>query len=574
MDAGRSPRIAITPLGDIAVTGELGERLERSRAHLVLLDADDLRRELVQPDAAWHWGADYMGRWIGTMALLGRLRDDLVQVRGVARELIDHQRADGSFGSYGEDHDFQEWFGMGRCLVGLLDYHSVTADPEALAAARHLGDYYVEHYPESGEVQIECYATALDGLVRLAVLTHEDRYLTVARRMADSSTPVRRLWASMDFGYRGLRIPVAGAVHCHLLAGRGLLDLFEVTRDGRYLEAVEALYEHLMSEALSVNGAVGEFLMGAEESETCADADWLRLNLQLWRVTGEVRYLEMAEHVLLNAIYFDQADTGAFTYRRGVQGRPGASFDACCSSHGPRAMVEVLRHAFAGDPDSLSVNLFLDAHGRLIVDGAPVEIETAAWHDSDTRTTGLRLTLGPGAARSFPVRFRVPEWAGSARVLVNGSIATDADDAGVVAVSRQWSVGDVIEVRFPTPVRVVRGQTIGRHLTDDRAVAVFYGPRLFCLTERLNPEHRLDLLRLALPGSEPAGSVEVVTSDRLEVPGLGPDGQPLTLRLWPLSNTGGSPNGIGRTHPTKANYFKAWIPSATTPARASSDDHT
>ena len=551
----------MTPLGDISVSGELGERLERSRAHLVHLDSEDLRRELVEPDAAWHWGADYMGRWIGTMAVLGALNGDLAQVRAAAHELIGHQREDGSFGSFGEDHDFQEWFGMGRGLVGLLDYHWVTADPDALAAARRLGDFYVEHYPEAAGVQIECYATALDGLVRLAVLTGEDRYLEAARRAADTSTPVQRLWASNHFGYRGLRVPVAGAVHCHLLAGRGLLDLFEVTRDGRYRDAVDALYDHISNESLSVNGSVGEFLMGAEESETCADADWLRLNLQLWRATGEDRYLEMAEHVLLNAVFFDQADTGAFTYRRGVQGRPGASFDACCSSHGPRAMVEALQHAFAGHPENLSVNLFLDARGRLLVDGSYVQIETTTWRDSDANTTGLRLTVVAGADRTFPVQFRVPQWAGSAEVLVNGSRAARADGPGTVVMTRRWSAGDVIEVRFPTPVRVVRGQTIGRHTTDDRAVAIFHGPRLFCLTERLNPEHRLDLLRLALPGSEPEASVAVITSDRLEVPGLDPDGEAMTLALWPLAHTGGSPNGMGRTHPTKANYFKAWMPT-------------
>lgn len=333
MDTKLAPNRAIAPLGTVVVSGELGERLERSMAHLLLLDADDLRREFVEPDPAWHWGADYMGRWIGTMAMLGQLTgDDGHQVRDVARELIGYQNEDGSFGSYGDDHDFQEWFGMGRGLVGLLDYHSVTQDVEALDSARKLGDYYVENYPEVGGLQIECYANALEGLVRLANLTGDDRYLQTARRVADTSTPVQQVWASMDFGYRGLRIPVAGAVHCHLLAGRGLLDLFEVTHEARYLEAVHALYEQLMSEAISVNGAVGEFLMGAEESETCSDADWLRLNLQLWRITGEARYLDMAEHVLLNAILFDQTDTGAFCYRRGIQGRPGASFDACWKS--------------------------------------------------------------------------------------------------------------------------------------------------------------------------------------------------------------------------------------------------
>jgi len=557
-----SPSLTIAAPEAVSVRGELGERIQRSLVHLKRLDAAEMRRELVEPDAGWHWGADYMGRWIGSMALLCQHTGDDHEVGAVVRELIGYQNDDGSFGSYGDDHDFQEWFGMGRGLVGLLDYHQVTQDRDALESARRLGDFYVDTYPDVGEFQVECYANALEGLVRLASLTGDDRYLRTARRVADTSTPIHQLWASMSFGYRGLRTPCAGSVHCHLLAGRGLLDLYEVTAEDRYLDGARALHDHLMSETLSVNGAVGEFLMGAEESETCSDADWLRFNLQLWRITGGSAYMDMAEHVLLNAILFDQASTGAFCYRRGVQGRPGASFDACCSHHGPRAMVEALRYAFAGDPEVLSVNLFLDATGRILVGGEPVAVDTVTWQDVDAQIFGARITLDPGTDRSFPVRLRVPGWAGAADVLVNGEPAADAGDECAVTVHRRWSAGDTVEVRFPLAVRLVQGQTLGHHVIDDRAVAIFFGPRLFCLTERLNPEHRLDFLRLALPPSEPERAIRVLTPERLQAAGIGPDRQPVTLELWPLAVTGGSPNGVGRTHPTKAPYFKTWIPQA------------
>lgn len=551
----------MAPLDAYSATGELGERIERSRRHLLRLDSDEMRRELVAPDPAWHWGADYMGRWIGAMAVLGGDSVTTRRVRAVVHELIGYQRDDGSFGSYGGGHDFQEWFGMGRGLVGLLDYHAVAGDVDALESACRLGDYYVGHFPGVGEFQVECYANGLEGLVRLAVVTGDDRYLQTARRVAETSTPMRRAWVSTDFGYRGLRTPCAGSVHCHLLAGRGLLDLYEVTGETRYLDGVNSLYEHIISESLSVNGAVGEFLMGEEESETCSDADWLRLNLALWRVTGDARHMDMAEHVLLNAIFFDQAETGAFCYRRGVQGRPGASFDACCSNHGPRAMVEALRYIFTGGED-LGVNLFVDATGTVAVAGEPVTVGSTTWQDVDARIVGVRLAIDPGRQRSFPVRIRVPGWAASADVLVNGEPASPATAAGVVTVARPWSAGDIVEVRFPLAVRVVRGHTLGRHVTDDAAAAFFCGPRLFCLTERLNPGHRLDFLRVALPDDEPERDVRIAAPDRLEVPGTGPDGQSVTLGLWPLSATGGSPNGTGRTHPTKAPAFKAWIPLA------------
>src|SRR5215207_8893301 len=104
------------------VSGEFGQRLERAIEHLQALNGPEMRRELTAPDAKWHWGADYLGRWVGSMALLSAHTRQDYRVLAAAEELMGFQKPDGSFGDYGEGHDYQEWFGMGRGLVGLLDY--------------------------------------------------------------------------------------------------------------------------------------------------------------------------------------------------------------------------------------------------------------------------------------------------------------------------------------------------------------------------------------------------------------------------------------------------------------------
>ena len=327
---------------------DLDARIRRSIRHLNELNNAEMRMEFTHPNEFWHWGADYMGRWVASMGLLSLYTREDYGVRQVVEELIGYQKADGSFGTYTADpHDFQEWFGMGRGLVGLLEYYSVHPDPRVLASAVRLGDYYIRDYPDTAECMYECYSNGLEGIVGLARLTGEDRFLAPARQMAQTSVVFLGIRYSDEVAGNGRRTPCAGQVHCQLSTARGLLDLYELTSDETCLQAVLELHQYILDELLWVTGGIGFYYFRPEENETCADADWLRLNLHLWRLTGETRYMHLAERILLNQLFFNQADNGGFCYLRGLQNRAGSVFDACCSHHGPRAFYDVLNNIYS-----------------------------------------------------------------------------------------------------------------------------------------------------------------------------------------------------------------------------------
>ncbi len=342
----------------ISLHDELDTRIRRSIRHLQELNNDEMRMEFTHPDEFWHWGADYMGRWVATMGLLSQYTRQDYGVAQVVGELIQFQKADGSFGAYTDPHDFQEWFGMGRGLVGLLEYYQVNPDPQVLASAVKLGDYYVKHYPDTAECMYECYSNAMEGMVGLARLTGEARFLAFSRHMAETSVVFLGIRYSDEVAGNGRRTPCAGQVHCQLTTARGLLDLYELTAEESYLEPVIQMQKYITEELLWVTGGIGFYYFRPEENETCADADWLRLNLQLWRLTGEAQYMHLAERILLNQLYFNQTDNGGFCYLRGLQNRAGSVFDACCSHHGPRAFYEILKTIYTNDDAGLWINLF------------------------------------------------------------------------------------------------------------------------------------------------------------------------------------------------------------------------
>jgi DUF1680 family protein len=491
------------------------------------------------------------------MALLSRHTGEDYGVRRVAERLIGYQQADGSFSPFSSPTDYKEWFGMGRGLAGLLDYHSATGDPAALAAARRLGDHYVDWYPLFEPHMFECYSTALEGLVALERLTGDPRFRAIGCRMAESSMVFQRIWQSITISPQGRRSPCGGQVHCQITTARGLLDLYELSGDQRYREPVLALHDYISRNTLSIAGGVGFYFNRPEENEACADADWLRLNLQLWRLTGQTRFMDYAEQTLLNQIPFVQAANGAFCYLRGLQNRSGAAFDVCCSHHAPRALWEVMRYAITTEPGLLSVNLFLDATATLPFEDGEITITSTPRIEPDMFVLDLKLAV-PTPSR-ISVRLREPGWAGRVSLEVNGQPITSENLMGAIAVERIWSDGDRITARFPHRVQLLRGHRLGERLIRADEAAVLLGPRVFCLSDLHNPTVLQHLVRLSA-GPKGDGGISVKSADRLVASGTTADGATGPLTLTPISATGGNPNGIGRSHPALAAPFRVWIP--------------
>jgi DUF1680 family protein len=554
--------VKLTDPAHLTIGGEFGQRLARGIDHLRALNGPEMRRELAAPDAKWHWGADYMGRWLGSMALLGAHTHQDYGTAGVAAELIGFQQPDGSFGHFGDEHDYQEWFGMGRGLVGLLDYYSVSHDAAALDSARRLGDYVAAHYPEAAPFMRECYASGLEGLVRLADVTGDARYLTTARRLAEASPVFHAEYFSTVLGERGRRAPCGGHLHCQLSTARGLLGLYRRTLEQKYLQPVLALHDFIAREALWVSGGVGFYFSRPEENEACADADWLRLNLELWRLLREPRYLDLAENTLVNQLYFSQIDSGAYCYLRGLQNRGGATFDVCCSHHGPRAMWEVMRYLYTTDAGGVWVNLLLDGAARLPVADPDLALTLSTQVRYEAETVVLTLSISEPPASPAALHVRVPAWAGRASVSLNGQPAEARANAGYLTFERVWQDGDTLEVIYPRQVQVRRGQTLGQHVLNHNEAAVTYGPHLYCASDRWNPQLSLHLLRVLWPADRPAAGFAALAANRLETNAIDAAGKPVRLTLSPLSEVGGVANGLGRSHPVSTSPFRVWLPLA------------
>lgn len=506
-------RFLATPGGDLAY------RIELTRRRLLEGDVPRFTREFILADVTLdplrrftNFSGDTSGRYIGALAMASP-KDAGKQLAPLVDELIRHQKSDGRFGDerlkftadeIGKEHMALLW-GNGRLLVGLLEYHSVSRNRAVLGASIRLGDFLVAVRRQCAEPEVArrvagqgahgfiCFTQLIEGLVMLARATGEKKYLATAREI----TPL---------------LPARGIEHSHgwLSTLRGGVMLYEATGDDAVLRFTEEKFRELLaSPDYTLWGSVYEYFGWDDKrytdadrrnivspttgrnprDEGCSHADFLRLALQLWRVTGKLEYLEIGERCLLNGFYFNQFETGDFGHRvsfaRGF--KPTESVGCawwCCTMHGLRAFPDLLDAAATGNDRRIRINLFLE--------GTWASPQIALKMANNSRQ-GQRfdIVIERRGAGEIELCVRQPGWSSETRLAVNGIPVDARPEEGYLIVRRFWKRGDRLTVNFTyrERFRTRDGRVLSRAEIGNQPIeaAFYHGPYLMGVDDTREP---------------------------------------------------------------------------------------
>ena len=509
-----SPKVHIKqhPLNphNIRVGGDLQTRLELAYSYLVSKHATIPSVE--------NWGADQYGRWLDAVGLLADyLGRSSPEFQEVLAKFLSFQKSDGSI--LMNKYTPEEWWGTTRAIVFLMEYYSVLPDSRLLQAARQLGDFIVAKAPVESATNERIhgdYHSSLIGLVALYRFTGDEKYLKFAERIAsiiDPLTAAPSPYTREDYNITNLitGFGVHGHhTHSYLETMQGIVDLYEFTGDPKYLQMAEGVEAATVRNTMWVSGGIPEVYGEYYEyrDETCPVTSWILLNLRLFRMTGEAKYMDVVETALLNHLFFDQDVKGGFyTYRsicpvkRVSPDNRGEVTDACCSMHGARGMYEAMKYVFSTDGKGLNVNLFVrsEAEVKRAEGSEPIKVHLK----TDFPGTGrieLRLDGQPGLGQ-FAIRIRVPSWvARTPAITVNGNKARFDLARGYAVLIRAWKAGDRVEVVFPFSFSIVTSnhnefnappvtsisQSSKEQQFDD--AALLYGPTVLMLDRQEFPQ--------------------------------------------------------------------------------------
>ncbi|MDO4575284.1 MAG: glycoside hydrolase family 127 protein [Planctomycetia bacterium] len=426
----------------------------------------------------------------------------------VEDEIVKYQKPEGYFGATtnwwgesdltkdtGEANMMPILWGNGRLLLGLTAAWKASGKPATLAAAKKLGDFYVNivkprfcdpkrmaEYetvsPGYASAYVTCVYEGMEGLVQLYRATKEKKYLDCVCQMADFHEPFDVL-------------PVRHS-HGSLSAHEGLMMIYEETGDRKYLDRVEKRWNDAVSGGyVNVCGSILEkfWVTDDHRDEGCTESDWLRLNLLLWRSTGNDKYLDMAERLLYNGYLANQWSTGGFGHRfMGVDKKGAFSYKKysqeslwCCSFHGPLGYYDFKRYLVVAKKGGIRLNFATDFE-------VPISVNGQAWKIRCRRamlhTIAYIVNVEGPAGASISLEIRKPNWAREVRVHRNDGPLSDANR---VDPTQPIPAGTELVVLYPTELRFEdrRMRPIPAPDTPQRLeeVAILDGPHVVLAAE-------------------------------------------------------------------------------------------
>ena len=465
--------------------------------------------------------------------------------------------------------------------LGLVRNYRITGNPQALADAKIMADYIMRMFPanDRGEHIIPV-GTSIAGItesfVELYRVTGEGTYLEFAKTL--QYEPHFYYLKPFDVWVKG--ITNVSRYHVYVMLSHMYPDteLYRLIGGEDYLKKSLWMKQELLEQGrggLLVTGSTsqGEHFTydqagEGQIEESCVTAYLLRWIDSLMRLDGDMRYGDIMERTIYNALFGAQSPDGRhicyftpFTGKREFQQRD----TFCCNGNFRRAIAELPQKVYYRTQDGdIALNLFTRSDKTFDVNGKSVEIKQETTYPSSGE---VKLSFVCSEPVEFAFQFRTPRWAEKITCALNGALYTpNTSQPGCAVVKRVWTSGDTLAISIPMGWRFVRGRMI-----QDSRVALLRGPVLFTFSETLNADV---LKRCTNPRDlvlDPSSIGEPVLDNRIR-----PDGQKVIVRAWTNSERTTAPVAIVLTEFIDADgievYFKVPDLKDTKPVRIMDDE--
>jgi DUF1680 family protein len=460
------------PFSQVRLDGELGARYMAATCNL-LTRTDRYSLETLASSASgkpgalwWDWPGDQIGRWFSVLHVAHGYgwTPAEQQCKSAIEAILPHQTKEGNFGPPGsfKSDDIRIPSGNAFALRGLMDAYADTADPRVLEAARLLAHYCQSVAPawetrQKGMLH-EFFGHCLDGLVALYEQGGDRWALDLAERLAQHAGRTSH-------------------THHSLSLCRGLLDLARVTGKQEYLDKAED-YLAWCRDNQTVSGGLPEAMPQSEQDEGCGLADWIVVNLMMYQMTGRERYLDDAEHTLVNHFFMNQFHTGGFGHRtftqeivggklwQGWKGKFGSENPGCCSLWGQWALGQLGRYIVTQSADTVSVNLYPSAEITFPKRGVRLVMTS-----DFPRMTKATIRIECEKPQTFTLALRIPSWSPGMNATCDGVPVENPPKGRRVLLKRDWNGITTIDLAFDRNLRTVLWPP-----KNPKGFAVFDGP--------------------------------------------------------------------------------------------------
>jgi DUF1680 family protein len=416
-----------------------------------------------------------------------------------------------------------ELYNMGHLYEAAVAHYQATGKRNLLDVALKNADFLDSVFGPGKNQSTPGHQIIEMALARLYRATGNDKYLKLAKFSLEARGPCEGEYSQSHKKPVDQTEAVGHAVRATYMYS-GMADIAALTMDQRYLNAVDKIWDDLITQKLYITGGIGvrssgeafgdayELPNDTAYCETCAAIGNCFWNHRLFLSHGDAKYIDLLERTLYNALLSGISLNGeSFFYTNPLeshgQNQRSQWFScACCPSNIVRFIPQVPGYIYAQQENKIYINLFVDSSATAKAGGNTVQLIQKTKYPWDGN---VKITVAPEHSGKFTICVRIPGWSQNQPVpsdlyhymdecgekvnlQINGKPIDLNIDKGFAYIERNWEKGDVIELYLPMPVRRIIAH---EKVKDDKGkVALQRGPIVYCAEWKDNNGHALNIV--------------------------------------------------------------------------------
>lgn len=415
-----------------------------------------------------------------------------------------------------------ELFNMSSLYEAAIAYHQATGSRTLLEVALKNAELINREFGPAKRMDPPGHQGIEMALGKLYRVTGDERYLKLAKFFLDvrgHQHGGRELYGGYSQDHKPVlqqEEAVGHAVRAEYMYS-GMADVAALTGDKDYVEAIDRIWENVISKKQFITGGVGPSHKGeafdedyvlpnkTAYNETCAALANMMWNHRLFLLHGHAKYIDVLERVLYNGFlsgvslsgdrffYCNPLESdGQWKFNKGWTTRFPWSKNMCCPTNLVRFLPSLPGYVYAWRAYTVYVNLFISGSGKVTLKDNTVLLRQTTDYPWEGK---IRITVQPKRSAEFAIYVRIPGWArnepvpsdlyrylkgGSRKVTlkVNGRAVNLDIERGFAKVTRLWKKGDLVELSLPMPVRRI---LCHENVKDNVGkVALQRGPIVYC----------------------------------------------------------------------------------------------
>jgi len=434
-----------------------------------------------------------------------------------------------------------ELYCAGHMIEAAVAYYQATGKRKLLDIVCRYVDYIDSIMgPEDGKRKVYCGHEEIElALVKLYRVTGDSKHLKLSKYFIDERGKqpaflseeetfgwiVKDKWFGLD--YHQAHAPVREQAHAEGHAVRAMYlyaamaDLAVETGDSSLVDALQKAWRSVVERRMYVTGGLGSQGHGERftidydlpndvaYAETCASIGLVFWAHRMLQIEANGAYADVLERALYNGVLSGiSLDGTQYFYVNPLEVNPKtaeARADhkhvktqrvswfgcACCPPNIARLLTSLGQYVYSTDNQGIYLHLYMSNETVIPLSGQNVRLVQQGNYPWDGN---IRVVVYPEQQSPFSVSLRIPSWCRSFTVSVNGQPVRAEPQAGYLQILRNWTEGDVIELRLPMQPERIRSNP---HVRDNAGkIALQRGPIVYCFEQIDNGDN---LASVSLP---------------------------------------------------------------------------